>query len=206
MPLTTIDGVLCIPQDEFGHFTSFLGLQEYAMTAGRMYASQQDAEEKLGAKSRVHRSSNGYSGTHSVFSYLPDDWLIREIYKSIQPAGDHTRCKVGEEDVDGNVWAIPEDAKGVAPDLSYYTDNEGNQHKAGFADLALIGPASLGGKIVLELCRRLAQEVYRDNVATGYTRRTLTDIPQAATPPENDISEKECFYHGQNHEPHHADV
>lgn len=205
MPLTTIDGVLCIPQKEFWHFTSFLGFRENAMTAGRMYASIKDAEEKLGAKSRDYHGSN-WPATYSIFSYLPDEWLIREIYKAIQPGTDKTVCKVGEEDIDGNVWAIPEDAMTVASDLSYYTDNEGTVHHAGYADLALIGPASLGGKIVLELCRRLAQEVYRDDAAAGYTRHTLTDIPQVVSPPENDISEKECFYHGQDHEPHHANV
>lgn len=211
MPLTTIDGVLCIPQKEFKRFTSFLVFREYALTAGNMCRSQRDAEEELGAKSRNYQGSNGsgvwWSASHSAFSYLSDEWLIQEIYKAIQPgAARDARCKVGdEEDIDGNVWVIPEDAKSVAADLSYYFDNEGNRHDAGYADLALIGPASLGGKIVLELCQRLAQEVYRDDTAAGYTRRILTDIPQVATPPENDISEKECFYHGQNHEPHHAD-
>lgn len=171
MSLVVIDGLLCCPTDEFQALCCIQGLKQHAITDGAKYRAEQAAKTELGALPRTHYTSSG-SSSFSPFSYLPDEWVARKIYKCIQPSTyGSSLVEIGEEDIEGNVWPGPdEDYKGSK---EYWTDETGKRHYRGHADMSLTGPASLGGKIVLELCRRLAHEVYKDKAAAQYAQQVL---------------------------------
>lgn len=168
MALTTIDGVLCCPLDEFSRLTTYLGLQEYAFTYGPKYVSENRAQDEFGMIRRTYSYKNGVS-SYSPFNYAPDWWVLREMLKSVAPACDSTPPQIGEQDIDGNV----------------YTGGELSQLAR--ADYSLIGPASLGGKIVRELGYRLFVEIQKDKHAEGYAphEQLIHDVLQPDSPTEN---------------------
>ena len=173
MPLTTIDGVLCCPRSEFDQLCHYLGLQEYALTYGPRYISEDRADRELGAKTRYLHGEN-YSASYSPLSYAPDEWFVREVAKGVNPqAISSVKTKIGEEDLNGEIWPGPDaDAPAFDP---YWVDETGEKHRLANADLSLIGPASLGGKIVRELCYRLYVEVQKDKHAQQYAPHERID-------------------------------
>lgn len=79
----------------------------------------------------------------------PDSYLIESIARLVQPAYlPDLRAQIYEEDINGQVY-----------------DGVGRPQEA---DINPIGPASLAGKIALELCRRMAQELAGDGQAARY--------------------------------------
>ncbi len=171
MSLTIIDGQLCCPRAEFAFLYSVNQLvNSEIMDAQRLLAEDQ-ALKSRGAAPRTYFSENSV-GTHSAFSYLPDDWLVDRIFRCIRPIGyGYAYTQVGEEDVEGEVWPGP-DADAPTHD-PYWTDETGKKHRIHNADLSPTGPASLGGKIVLELCWRLALEVRGDSHVKKYAAPVL---------------------------------
>lgn len=179
MPLTTIDGVLCCPREEFEYLCQFLGLEQVAMTDGPLLTSLRQGEDRgMGAR---HITGPGSSATHTAVSYAPDDWLAHEARKVVREAG--TTCnlgyaQIGEQDVDGAVWPGPDpECANKPPNHQYWTDSEGNKHMRGHADLSLTGPASLGGKILIELTYRLYVEAQKDKHAENcYAPKPRLDL------------------------------
>lgn len=181
MPLTTIDGALCLPWDEFDHFCSFLGLEDAAMTEGPIYTSLRRAVEERGMTPKHFSGKNGastWSASYDAFSYATDAWIAREAKKLVREAGTSGLlglAQIGEQDIEGQVWP-------GAP----WTDENGKYHSHWPADLSLTGPATLGGKILLELIHRLSIEVAKDKHALGYApqERPKLHTLQSETPAE----------------------
>ncbi len=189
MALTTIDGVLCCPKTEFAQLVAMKVLADQAMTYAPQYAAEQRLYRDLGAKSRSYNKDGGNAWTVLPLSYLSDRQVIRELDKLIKPVAFGALVpKIGEENVDGEVWPGPdEDVPGydLGKPTSYWTDENGVQHKAGHADISLVGPASLGGKIVLELLRRLRVELAKDDHAQRYATQEQLDQRVLQPPAEN---------------------
>lgn len=184
MPLTTIDGVLCCPRDEFEHLCQFLGLEQAAMTDGPAYTSKRRAAEEQGMGERHFHHSEGsqsWSADFDAFSYAPDDWLAREARKVVREAATSSEfgyAQIGEQGIDGAIWPGPDpECADLPPSRQYWTDSEGKQHMRGKADLSLTGPASLGGKILIELTFRLYVEVKKDkHVESQYAPKPRLDL------------------------------
>ncbi len=171
MSLTIIDGQLCCPRAEFAFLYSVNQLVNSEIMDAQRLVAEDQALKRRGAAPRTYFHKNS-TGTYSAFSYLPDDWLVDWILRCIKPIGYwNTSVQVGEEDVEGEAWPGPDaDAPALDP---YWTDETGKKHYIQDADLSPTGPASLGGKIVLELCRRLALEVRGDNHVKKYAAPKL---------------------------------
>ncbi len=171
MSLTIIDGHLCCPRAEFAFLYAIKQLVNSEIMDAQRLLAEDRALKTRGAAPRTYFTENS-AGTHSAFAYLPDDWLVDRIFRCIQPIGyGYVYTQVGEEDVEGEVWPGPDaDAPALDP---YWTDATGEKHRIHHADLSPTGPASLGGKIVLELCRRLALEVRGDNHVKKYAAPKL---------------------------------
>ncbi len=133
MALTTIDGELCCPEDEYRLLCAAQGLEslQHSSVDYRRMVAQEGRE--LGRK--------------TDYSCWPDWFLLRELRRAIQPAWCGALAEIGEEDINGVVY-----------------QGEGYP---GDADISPIGPASLFGKIALELCARLEKELRGDAAARG---------------------------------------
>lgn len=181
MPLTTINGVLCLPVDEFQYYCHFLGLEQAAMTEGPVYTSLRKAVEVNGMTPKHFSGKTGesvWAASYDAFSYATDAWVIQEAQKLIREAGGSGKlalAQIGEQDIEGEIW--PGEP---------WTDENGKYHSHWPADLSLTGPATLGGKILLELIHRLSIEVAKDKHALGYApqERPKLHTLQPETPAE----------------------
>ena len=184
MPLTTINGVLCLPVEEFQYYCHLLGLEQAALTDGPVYTSLRRAAEKDGMPpkhfSRKEEDGSGWSASYDAFSYAPDEWVVQEARKLVREAAtssDLGYAEIGEQDIEGEVWPGPDPGlENELPRDQYWTDEHGKKHTRKKADHSLTGPASLGGKILIELCYRLYIEVKKDeHAAHNYAKRERPD-------------------------------
>ncbi len=142
MALTTLDGKLCCPQQEFDLLLAVQGLESLQRSGVDYHRMVAWEERELGRKAGYGR--------------WPDWFLLRELRRAIQPAASHAKAEIGEEDMDGNVY-----------------QGEGDP---GLADISPIGPASLFGKLALELCDRLEKELRGDAAARGRIQHDVSQL------------------------------
>lgn len=95
-------------------------------------------------------------GRRVDYASWPDWFLLRELRRVVQPAYCSARAEIGEEDVDGSLYQ--------------------GDGLPGEADISPIGPASLFGKVALELCRRFEKELRGDSTA----RARVQDVSHLA--------------------------
>lgn len=162
MPLTTIDGKLYLDDGEFSFLVAIKNMNELDFYQPQVVA-EAHAEDEIGYH-RYHRQG---------LSVWPERYLIKAIRKAVGTKAyggwPYGNCELGEQSISGHVYGSPEDP------AKY--DHQGNLIPGEMADLSPAGPASLLGKIALELCRRLEIELDGDDLAAqrSYMPR---DYPQ----------------------------
>ncbi len=162
MPLTTIDGKLYLDDGEFGFLISVKLMNELDQQQPQVVA-EAHAEDDIGYR-RTRRQG---------MSVWPEQYLIKATRRAVSSKAygfnQFGRCEIGEQSINGHVYGSPEEP------AKY--DNHGNLKRGDMADLSPAGPASLLGKVALELCRRLEIELDGDDRAAwrGYMPR---DEPQ----------------------------
>lgn len=152
MALTTIDGKLYLPLQELDFLYSVQLINMLAGQQPRVIAEAQ-AEEEIG----YQRGKNQYA------EVWPERYLIKKVREQITPraygsGNSIAKCQVGEESINGHVYGSEEEPVRYDPFLGKPID-------VPWADLGLVGPASLIGKVALELCRRLELELNEDERA-----------------------------------------
>lgn len=159
MPLITIDGKLYLSDEELTYLCSVKLMNEVAQEQPQLVAEAQ-AEEEIGYR------RNRKQG----MSVWPERYLIKKVRGSTTSkawgrAGGFGVCEPGEESINGHIYG--------SPDEPIMYDRDGKPHNQPYADLSVVGPASLLGKIALELCRRLEIELDGDDRAArrGYMPR-----------------------------------
>ena len=160
MPLTTIDGKLYLDKTEFGMLVAVEEINAQEILHGWSTAiAASKAVEEIGYDDHGTQSTSGW----------PEKYLVKSVREAVtQRAHSSYHCELGEESVNGHLYGSPEE-----PEVEPWNEIP-------LADIGIVGPASLLGKIALELCRRLENELMGDKQAgrRNYTPR--------AEPPEED--------------------
>lgn len=153
MGLVTIEGKLYLPMDEFVFLVSVRELNRIDDSQAELLSN-----EEIDALMGYDHSS--YRGVSWIGMQAWPDWcLIRSVRRRCRPAayiGYYT--EPGEEDISGRVYGSKEYPIEHNPITGEYWLRS-------LADISMIGPASLVGKIALELCRRLEEELDADQEA-----------------------------------------
>lgn len=150
MPLTTIDGKLYLDDGEFSFLCAIKLMNELDQQQPQVVA-EAHAEDDIGYR-RTRRQG---------MSVWPEQYLIKATRRAVASKAygfnQFGRCELGEQSINGHVYGSPEEP------AKY--DHDGNLERGDMADLSPAGPASLMGKIALELCRRLEIELNGDDRA-----------------------------------------
>lgn len=168
MPLTTIDGILYLPAIEY-NFLASMELHNELERQWPEWLASYDAAQDLSYE----------TGIYQDIARWPVDYLIKQIRRQArQRAGGnnefaYVQVPGREEDLNGRVYTQEE----MAPGEPGY-----RRH----ADQSLIGPASLVGKIALELARRLEVELTGDAMAASSSWQPKTLEEDVHDPPAPD--------------------
>lgn len=140
-----------VPYDDFTYWVSVEQLEEQADLMTRAVLNEE------------HKRRFGEEIGH-WYHIRTDETLAWMLRRAVQPAAYGRRfVEHGEEDLNGRIAGV-----------DYPPDETGRFHQ--MADLGPCGPASLVGKVALELARRLEEEILGDQRAEAMTPPP-TEVP-----------------------------
>lgn len=143
---------ITVTRDELSRLIAIEAIQEsynkgYQMKEMKMWA---DLEQLMGEKFLSKKWKDRlYAVSDEVLVKLARIEVSQNAYGQL-------KAEIGEEDIEGKV-----------PGVDYEKYDEFGRDKAELVDLNPIGPASYIGKMILELARRLEQEIIEDKRMLG---------------------------------------